>query len=245
MAEGKSTTRRRGRPRKTGRTPENPRAEILRAAGRLFAEKGYEGTSTGEIAEAVGLTQPAIFYYFDSKEALFRELANESVDEPLAELEAILDADATPAAKLYHQIVFQVTHTLTSPVPLAAVADDIARLAGNGGFDEYFKKADRYTALLRQVIREGVETGQLRESDNFISMMAILGMSGWALRWFDASGPMTAEQVGHGFADFSLTALLRMPRTIGKVRKQAEALGELRPAAERPAAERPAAERNA
>lgn len=233
MSERKQTTsRRRGRPRKSGETPENPRAEILRAAGRLFADNGYEGTSTGEIAEAVGLTQPAIFYYFDSKQALFRELANASVDEPLAEMEAVLVADATPAAKLYHQIVFQVVSTLTSPVPLAAVADDIARLAGNGGFDDYFTKTDRYTSCMRQLIREGVEAGQLLPNDEFVSTMAILGMSGWALRWFDEAGAMTAEDVGQRFASFALRSLLETPRMLDEVREQADALGDLRPTAD-------------
>lgn len=47
------------------------RAEIVRAAQQLFAQKGYDGTSIEDIGAAVGLTGPAIYRHFDSKQALF------------------------------------------------------------------------------------------------------------------------------------------------------------------------------
>src|SRR5689334_756526 len=94
----------RGRPRKNGDVPAGPpRESILAAAGRLFSERGFLGTSTGDIAEAVGLTQSAIFYYFPSKEALVFELATEAVTKPLAHLAQMLEADMSPAAKLHRQ----------------------------------------------------------------------------------------------------------------------------------------------
>lgn len=53
------------------------RERIPVVALRLFAEKGYEATSMREIAEHLGITKPALYYHFDSKEAIVRELLRE------------------------------------------------------------------------------------------------------------------------------------------------------------------------
>jgi len=56
--------------------PPGPRTRdrILDAALELFAEKGYEATSMREIAEQLGITKPALYYHFDSKEGIVRAL---------------------------------------------------------------------------------------------------------------------------------------------------------------------------
>lgn len=51
---------------------EETRARIISAAMKLFGEKGYEGASTRDIAAAAGVNAPALQYYFDNKEGVFR-----------------------------------------------------------------------------------------------------------------------------------------------------------------------------
>jgi AcrR family transcriptional regulator len=60
---------------------------ILRAAIRLFAHKGYSGTSTREIAEAAGITKPMLYYYFKSKEGLCQA----AMDDYLVDIQRRLD----------------------------------------------------------------------------------------------------------------------------------------------------------
>ena len=62
-------------------------ARILHASMRLFAEKGYAATSVREIVQAAKVTNPMLYYYFDSKEGVFRELMTflfQSLNEQLA-----------------------------------------------------------------------------------------------------------------------------------------------------------------
>lgn len=60
--------------------PEGPNRERLcRAALRLFAERGYDGVSNREIVEACGLTKGAIYWYFESKDDLFRTVLSEAL----------------------------------------------------------------------------------------------------------------------------------------------------------------------
>ena len=57
---------------------------ILRAASEEFADKGFAATKTSDIAAKAGLPKPNVYYYFKSKENLYREVL-ESIIEPLLE----------------------------------------------------------------------------------------------------------------------------------------------------------------
>lgn len=71
---------------------ERTRAELLAAARTVFAQKGYEGASVGDIAAAAGYTKGAVYANFGSKEELFLELARELT----ADDATLKDSDATP-----------------------------------------------------------------------------------------------------------------------------------------------------
>ncbi|AXK31583.1 TetR family transcriptional regulator [Streptomyces armeniacus] len=62
------------------------RERILRAAERLFVERGYHATALQEVADRVGITKPALYYHFDSKAAILGSLLDPVTDE----LEAVL-----------------------------------------------------------------------------------------------------------------------------------------------------------
>ncbi len=62
-------------------TEANSSARILDAALKLFSEKGYEGTSTREICELAGITKPTLYYFFESKEGVYRALIKKAFDQ--------------------------------------------------------------------------------------------------------------------------------------------------------------------
>lgn len=67
---------------KTTRRPgSETRAEILRVSLELFTERGFEGTSIRDIAEALGVTKSSLYYHFPSKEAIIRALLEGRRDE--------------------------------------------------------------------------------------------------------------------------------------------------------------------
>ena len=65
--------------------------EILDAADRLFAEKGYDNASTDDILHAVGITRGALYYHFDSKEAIMDSLIERYSNWALAAMKAVAD----------------------------------------------------------------------------------------------------------------------------------------------------------
>jgi len=66
------------------------RRELLDAAARVFAEKGFHGASVDQVAEAAGYTKGAVYSNFTSKEELFLELLDEHIDQAITVLEELV-----------------------------------------------------------------------------------------------------------------------------------------------------------
>src|ERR1700756_4729171 len=67
------------------------RAELTRAAARLFAQKGYHGTSVGDLADALGLQKGSLYAHIDSKAELLWEVAREGAEAFHAALDTVPD----------------------------------------------------------------------------------------------------------------------------------------------------------
>lgn len=78
---------------------ERNKALILRAASEEFADKGFAATKTNDIAAKAGLPKPNVYYYFKSKENLYREVL-ESIVEPLLAASAPFNQPGHPAEVL-------------------------------------------------------------------------------------------------------------------------------------------------
>ena len=75
-------------------------AEIYEQATRLFAERGFAGTSLQDIADAMGMTRPSLYYYVKNKDQLLARLVTEITEGPAAAVEEIADRDLDATAKL-------------------------------------------------------------------------------------------------------------------------------------------------
>jgi AcrR family transcriptional regulator len=76
------------------------RSEILAVAKRLFMTRGYRGVSTREIAEAVGITQPALYHHFGGKEALYMAVLEEELASQSAAMWAAVRLEAPAMERL-------------------------------------------------------------------------------------------------------------------------------------------------
>lgn len=83
------------RPRKRPR-----RDEIVAEATRLFAERGYEGTSMGDLAACVGLRKASLFHHFESKDTLYATVLTQLVDSVGAAMFAAMAAEGSFVERL-------------------------------------------------------------------------------------------------------------------------------------------------
>lgn len=202
--------------RSTRRPPrsEVQRQSILDAASLLFIEKGFGGTNINDIADAVGVTRTALYYYFPSKEAMLESLTKdvtERASELTAEVSRRAELPADQALRelilrqaslvLAHPLQFRVAERSESSLPEAQRhAAQAARRAVRDGFVS--------------VIRRGIAEGVFPAVDADVAAFSIIGMCNWCAWWFDSRRGEPVEPVAELIATFGLR-MLRTPDAPG------------------------------
>jgi AcrR family transcriptional regulator len=113
---------------RTGRRASGRRVEILRTAARLFAERGYNGTSIDDIGAAVGVSGPALYWHFANKDALLAEMLEEVSDRLLVgAAECVQGADG-PLDALDRLVEAQVRFAFSEPFLITVHERELDRL---------------------------------------------------------------------------------------------------------------------
>mgnify|MGYP000704400906 CR=1 FL=1 len=152
------------------------RQRILDAALGLFAHQGYGSTSVREVVEAAGVTKPTLYYYFDGKEALFREVISSKLSESDSLVAEMLGREGSVVDKL--RMVFQTM------VERAQADPDVLRLMftcslpGAKGQPEVdvIERHIQKMAPLEALIATGVAAGEFRaDVDPHFAVFSLLG----------------------------------------------------------------------
>lgn len=111
----------------------NRRAALMESAARLFAERGFAAVSTAELGEAVGMSGPALYKHFPSKDALLAEILVDASERLLSGCRAILAADAQdgsgPAETLERLVRFHLDFATTDPDVIRIQDRELSSLA--------------------------------------------------------------------------------------------------------------------
>jgi AcrR family transcriptional regulator len=176
------------------------RQEILDAAARIIFEKGYEATTTQDIADAVGLLKGSLYYYIDSKEDLLFEIIRESHEGALAALDRVRQAQGDALARLELLIKAHVDH-FAKNLTKATVFFREARLLSEDRRAVITEEGDAYLDFLRELLREGQAAGTIpRDLDVPLVAIGITGMLNSMSIWYHPDGRLTADQIGEEFA---------------------------------------------
>lgn len=110
--------------------PEAPRTRdvMLREAARLFAERGFRGTSVGDIGAACGLSGPAVYKHFRSKNALLAKLLVDISEQLVAGGVAVVQAEPAPRRALDRLVAFHTDFALAEPDVIRVQDRDLASL---------------------------------------------------------------------------------------------------------------------
>lgn len=211
--------------------------EIFSKALHLFSERGYDATSLQDLADAMGLTRPALYYYVRSKESLLERLVAETAEEPMEGLREIAHtADLPPVERL------RAAARLLA-LMRAKKADQyrlLERTEGNlpESMAASFLKARR--AVLREfvhIVSDGVRSGDFIPVDERVSALAVLGMCNWIAWWYDEERGGSAEELADVIAELAVRTLLREDKAsmhesgprgvVGRMRQELDLLERL------------------
>lgn len=177
-------------PKRSGRPSDSRRPALLDAAARLFAERGFAGTSMRDIAASVGMLSGSIYYHFPSKQALLMAVHEESVRHTLQAVEAAMGAtQRNPWDRLAAVCEAHLTTLLGGSPYSRLVSPDFARTLPPKLQKTVIAQRDRYEAMFARTVDglplpKGVNRRYLR--------LALLGSLNWALIWYRPGGDSPA-----------------------------------------------------
>lgn len=163
---------------KTSRVPSTKRrAQILRAATRLFAKQGFNGTTTREIAERVGVKETILFRLFPSKRELYWAVIDEKTRALSGrQLLASQLAAETDERKMFAAIARDILERNTKDSTLTRLLL-FSGLEEHGLSERFFQTyIAEYYEVLASYIRRRVREGAYRPVDPMLSARGFLGM---------------------------------------------------------------------
>lgn len=176
------------------------RDAILRAAARLFRERGFADTGMRDIAAAADLSAANLYHYFDGKNDLLFYCQDRALDRMLAAVATARRGSGSAADRL--RTVFTAhLRTLLDEIEGATAHLQVDSLPPPLR-DAIVRKRDRYEQALRRIIADGIASGELVDMNPAVVARAMLGAMNWTVTWFRPEGPTPADAVGDVISRF-------------------------------------------
>ncbi len=179
---------------------EERRREIVDQAAALFDRRGYHGTSLEDVAAAVGLRKASLYHYFRGKDDILKLIHEDFLEWTMHREDQRRSYDLPPAQHL-----------------LEIISDTLEVLARRPGhirvFIEHYRELDdatrehiageraRYTRMVEDVIRAGVDSGAFRPMDPRLATLALFGACNWAYQWYRPSDQDEPREVAYALWD--------------------------------------------
>jgi AcrR family transcriptional regulator len=176
---------------------------IQRAALRLFATYGFEGTGIRKIADGAGITVASLYNYVGTKEELLERMMYESMSQLLGPAREVT---GDPAQRICALVDLHVRrHARASQ--LCRVGDTELRSLSRARRTKIVALRDEYQAIWADAITSGVQSGAFAVPDASIAAMALMQMCTGVAHWYSPRGRLTLDQVSAAFVTMAKALL--------------------------------------
>lgn len=195
----------------TGAEPEPSERvrSLLEIGARIFAEKGYDATSMRDISTAAGVSKALLYHHFASKDAIYAQIAFDSTQHLNRFVEARIPADGSAAEKVRAFMVATASFFSQHRAAWIAASNAFWSERNQHRQDERLARRKAFENRLRELIREGVASGEFRDVDPADAGRLILSGVNWMHRWYDPAKTHTAEEIVERYADIVLNGIRR------------------------------------
>ena len=166
---------------------------MLRAAAQCFNEKGYSGSSLRDVANILGLTDAALYYYVKNKEELVYlcyvragEIGRESMNRAIAD-----GSDGMDTVTRYLRYHLEVMTGERGPI---AIMSEIPSLRPDHR-DEVLEISRRHSARFESILEQGIADGSIAPCDVRMTGNAIMGALNWVPKWFHGDATIAANVI--------------------------------------------------
>ena len=183
------------------------REDILDAAAQVIRRKGFNGASMAAIAKAVNLQKASLYHHVSSKQEILLALLDRAI-EMLTEQIGPLASRTAPADEKLREMTRTYLRLLAENADLASVLLFEHRSLEPKQHARHIPNRDKFEALWRDVISEGVAADVFHCSDPALTVRGLLGLLNWTLTWYRPKGDLSIEAIADQYVDLFYHGLL-------------------------------------
>lgn len=162
--------------------------EVYAAAAQVFAERGYHGASTTEIAKRLGGAQSTLYHYFASKDEALEKVCLLGLEGYLDRITAIVEGPGDATSKIRAAIINHIEPALSIPDIVRTFHMERRYLPENRR-RKINADIDAYHQLIEQILHAGVAAGELRADLNCtLSTLLLISQCNTAQTWINRNG---------------------------------------------------------
>jgi AcrR family transcriptional regulator len=189
--------------------------ELLRAAAEVLRAKGLDALRMDDVAREINVDRATLYYYFDNKQQLFREVIIDSVAAHVA-LARSIAAEERPAREKLRGLLTSLMDSYDRWYPLMFVyiQEDMRRLATDTSPELALlaKLGNEYDDIVVGVIEQGIAEGEFHpDTPPRVVAYAIIGAASWSHRWYKPGGQFTGREIGEVYSSLFVDGLLVGP----------------------------------
>jgi AcrR family transcriptional regulator len=180
--------------------------QIFSTARSLFSERGYRATTVRDIAREMNMQAGSLYAHIESKEDVLWEIVDRAAGQFLAAVEPIANSSKSATGRLREMVRAHVQ-------VVADNLDDATVFLHEWKYLSEARQAlvkaqrDRYESHYRQVIEQGMKSGEFAPCDPKMAALLVLSTVNWLPQWYNSGGPLTASEVADRFSDMVLRGL--------------------------------------
>lgn len=179
-------------------------SEVIAAAAKVFAERGYHGASTQDIADVLGIRQASLYYYFDSKEAALEAVCREGHGAYVDRLLRIARSDASASEKVAQVLLH---HAAPDRLDFTLVFLRERRFLPGPARKRIRTLELQYERAIERIVEQGIRSGEFRrELDARMTTLALLGLGNSAAAWYGREPDVTPERMLRAYIDLLVRA---------------------------------------
>ena len=182
------------------------RDAIVDTSAQVFARRGYHATGIAELCEVNGFGKGAFYYYIGSKEELLAAIHDRVMDEVMLGADRVAEAGGPPSAQLemLGTELLDVIHRY--PDHVWVFLHEFPALTAERA-EQFRTRRREYERRIEAVLRAGVDSGEFRDVDPWLTARAWLGMHNYTYLWLKAGGSISANDAAKPFADIFLRGI--------------------------------------
>jgi AcrR family transcriptional regulator len=181
-------------------------AEIVAAAAKVFAHRGYHGASTQDIADVLGMRQASLYYYFESKDAALEAVCADGIEDYGTRAQAVLRGKGSAAEKVA-KLVFHHLSPMVERQDFTLVFLRERRFLPKPARSRIRALELRYERTIQKIIERGIASGEFRaDLDARMATLALLGLGNSAVSWYGREPDASFERITSNYVDLLVRA---------------------------------------